>query len=66
MTTDSHREPAYGAQMATYFRFPKASSLVIQPVAKPPIAITRLFLRRVWRSARRAFRWKERSSCQCT
>ena len=42
MTTDSHREPAYGAQMATYFRFPKASSLVIQPVAKPPIAITRL------------------------
>ena len=42
MTTDSHREPAYGAQMATYFRLPKASSLVIQPVAKPPIAITRL------------------------
>ncbi len=42
MTTDSHLEPAYGAQMATYFRLPKASSLVIQPVAKPPIAITRL------------------------
>jgi AraC-like DNA-binding protein len=42
MKTDSHREPAYGAQMATYFRLPKASSLVIQPVAKPPIAITRL------------------------
>jgi AraC family transcriptional regulator len=42
MTTDSHREPAYGSQMATYFRLPKASSLVIQPVAKPPIAITRL------------------------
>src|SRR5258707_12087030 len=42
MTTDSHREPAYGAQMASYFRLPKASSLVIQPVAKPPIAITRL------------------------
>jgi AraC family transcriptional regulator len=42
MTTDSHREPAYGAQMATYFRLPKASSLVIQPVAKPAIAITRL------------------------
>jgi hypothetical protein len=42
MTTDFHREPAYGAQMATYFRLPKALSLVIQPVAKPPIAITRL------------------------
>ena len=42
MTTDSHREPAYGAQMATYFRLPKASSLVIQPVARSPIAITRL------------------------
>src|SRR5258706_16359148 len=42
MTTDSHREPAYGAQMATYFRLPKALSLVIQPVAKSPIAITRL------------------------
>ena len=42
MTTDSHRDPAYGSQMATYFRLPKASSLVIQPVAKPPIAITRL------------------------
>src|SRR5271157_1858142 len=42
MTTDFHREPAYGAQMATYFRLPKASSLVIQPVAKAPIAITRL------------------------
>ena len=42
MTTESHPEPAYGAQMATYFRLPKASSLVIQPVAKPPIAITRL------------------------
>jgi AraC family transcriptional regulator len=42
MMTDSHREPAYGAQMATYFRLPKALSLVIQPVAKSPIAITRL------------------------
>lgn len=42
MTTDCHGEPAYGAQMATYFRIPKASSLVIHPVAKPPIAITRL------------------------
>jgi AraC family transcriptional regulator len=42
MMTDSHREPAYGAQMATYFRLQKASSLVIQPSAKPPIAITRL------------------------
>ena len=42
MTTDSHSEPAYGAQMATYFRLPRASSVVIQPVAKHPIAITRL------------------------
>src|SRR5271168_3197179 len=42
MMTDSHSEPAYGAQMASYFRLPKASSLVIQPVAKAPIAITRL------------------------
>src|SRR5580658_506446 len=42
MTTDFHREPAYGAQMASYFRLPKALSLVIQPAAKPPIAVTRL------------------------
>jgi len=55
MTTDSHREPAYGAQMATYFRLPKASSLVIQPVAKSPIAITRLVSEMGLRSARRAF-----------
>jgi AraC-like DNA-binding protein len=36
------REPAYGAQMASYFRLPKAPSLVIRPPTKPPIAITRL------------------------
>jgi AraC family transcriptional regulator len=36
------REPAYGAQMARYFRLPKVASLVIPPTAKPPIAITRL------------------------
>src|SRR5271154_7353334 len=42
MTTDSQREPASGGQMATSFRLPKASSLLLQPVAKPPIAITRL------------------------
>jgi AraC-like DNA-binding protein len=28
--------------MATYFRLPKAPSLIIRPAAKPPIAITRL------------------------
>src|SRR5258708_16850222 len=36
------REAAYGAEMATYLRLSKALSLVIQPVAKSPIAITRL------------------------
>jgi AraC family transcriptional regulator len=36
------QEPAYGAQMANYFRLPKAPSLVIRPAAKPPVAITRL------------------------
>jgi AraC family transcriptional regulator len=42
MTTDTPREPAYGAQMATYFRLPQGPSLVIQPTTKPAIAITRL------------------------
>ena len=42
MTTHTACEPAYGAQMATYFRLPQAPSLVIQPATKPPIAITRL------------------------
>jgi AraC-like DNA-binding protein len=40
--TESQRDPAYGAQMATYFRLPKAPSLVIRPATKPPVAITRL------------------------
>jgi AraC-like DNA-binding protein len=40
--TESQREPAHGAQMATYFRLPDAPSLIIRPAAKPPIAITRL------------------------
>jgi AraC family transcriptional regulator len=42
MTTRTGFEPAYGAQMATYFRLPQAPSLVIRPATKPPIAITRL------------------------
>jgi AraC-like DNA-binding protein len=42
MITHTVREPAYGAQMATYFRLPQAPSLVIRPATKPPIAITRL------------------------
>src|SRR6204780_627161 len=42
MITHTAREPAYGAQMATYFLVPQAPSLVIQPATKPPIAITRL------------------------
>ena len=42
MTTHTACEPAYGAQMASYFRLPQAPSLVIQPATKPPIAITRL------------------------
>jgi hypothetical protein len=39
---EPQREPAYGAQMATYFRLTEAPSLVIRPAAKPPVAITRL------------------------
>ena len=42
MITEPSQEAAYGAQMAKYFRLPKAPSLVIQPMAKPPVAITRL------------------------
>ena len=33
---------AYGGQIAKYYGLPKADSLVISPVAKPPIAITHL------------------------
>jgi len=42
IVNNAERGPAYGAQMATYFRLPQASSLVIRPAAKPPVAITRL------------------------
>jgi AraC family transcriptional regulator len=42
MVAKSRREPAYGAQMAAYFGLPKPASLLIQPRAKPPLAITRL------------------------
>src|SRR5271154_3860573 len=42
MHSDIQREPAHGAQMASYFRLPKAASLVIPQTAKPPLAITRL------------------------
>src|ERR1700735_671450 len=42
MTTHTACEPAYGAQMATYFRLPQAPSLVIQPAPKPPMVSTRL------------------------
>ena len=42
MNTDIQGMPAYGAQMASYFRLPKAASLVIPRSTKPPLAITRL------------------------
>ena len=42
MNNEAERAPAYGAQMATYFRLPQAPSLIIRPAAKPPVAITRL------------------------
>lgn len=42
MSLEIKREPAYGAQMAKYFRLPKVASRVIPQTAKPPIAITRL------------------------
>ncbi len=42
MTTGSGRRPAYGEQMAKYFRLAHAPSLVIQPRLKPHIAITHL------------------------
>src|SRR5260370_29194476 len=42
MTTESDRRPAFGEQMAKYFRLAHAPSLVIRPSSKPPIAITHL------------------------
>ena len=42
MTSGSDRRPAYGEQMAKYFRLAHAPSLVIRPPSKPPIAITHL------------------------
>ncbi len=42
METDLRSHPAYGEQMAKYFRLSKAPSVVISPSGKPPIAITRL------------------------
>ncbi len=42
MTSESRRRPAYGDQMAEYFRLTHAPSLVIRPSSKPHIAITRL------------------------
>jgi AraC family transcriptional regulator len=42
MGTDLRPRPAYGEQIAKYFRLSKATSLVISPSGKPPIAITRL------------------------
>ncbi len=42
MTSGSDRRPAYGEQIARYFRLPSARSLVICPPAKPQLAITRL------------------------
>src|SRR5260221_1022434 len=42
MTTESGRRPAYGEQMAKYFRLAHAPSLVIRPSSKPHIAITHL------------------------
>jgi len=42
MGTDLQSHPAYGEQIAKYFRLSKAPSLVISPSGKPPIAITRL------------------------
>jgi AraC family transcriptional regulator len=42
MTSESGARPAHGEQMAKYFRLPNARSLVIQPSAKPQLAVTRL------------------------
>ena len=42
MTSEFDRRPAYGEQMAKYFRLARAPSLVIRPASKPQIAITHL------------------------
>jgi len=42
MSRDADRRPAYGAQMASYFRLGSARSLVIRSRTKPQLAITRL------------------------
>jgi AraC family transcriptional regulator len=42
MTSESDRRPAYGEQMAKYFRLAHAPSLVIRSPFKPHIAITHL------------------------
>ena len=42
VSSNSDGRPAYGEQMAEYFRLPDARSLVIRPTAKPQLAITRL------------------------
>jgi len=42
MGTNLTSQPAYGDQMAKYFRLDKAPTLVISSSGKPPIAITRL------------------------
>jgi len=42
MSREEDRRPAYGAQMASYFRLGSARSLVIRSRTKPQLAITRL------------------------
>ena len=42
MTSEPGGRPAYGEQMAKYFRLPNARSLVIRPPSKPQLVITRL------------------------
>src|ERR1700751_778148 len=42
MTAEAGRHPAYGEQMAKYFRLRHAPSLVIRPSSKPHVAITHL------------------------
>src|SRR5258708_17852826 len=42
MGTDLQSQPAYGEQMAKYFRLSNAQSLVISASGKHPIAVTRL------------------------
>ena len=42
MKCEAARHPAYGEQMAEYFRLTRAPSLVIHPSSKPHIAITHL------------------------